>query len=238
MTTHPTPEALAEPDQQAFTMRDAEIWLDDSPFADDAKCLVLLRTLSAELAAARSENGTAGYAAKIEYLIAERDSLRARLDRAFGAAQEHFGEDCIRYKLSLFKNGRAMNVFPAEMDGKWYALQRADNDAHIGLCDTIASLRAEVERLQTLVGHLAVPVGHELVPVREIGLMRAELAGQSAAIGHLSTLVDEQRAMLAAAEPCLAIDTWGVPLEDGDSKLLDSIRAHLAAIAPPVAEGV
>ena len=84
----------------------------------------------------------------VRRLTAERDQLRARLDRAIGAAQKHFGEDCIRYKLSLFKNGRARNFFPPEMDGNWYAFQRADNDAHIGLCDTIDQLRAEVERLR------------------------------------------------------------------------------------------
>jgi cell division septum initiation protein DivIVA len=87
-------------------------------------------------------------AEKLALVEAERDQLRARLDRAIGAAQQHFGEDCIRYKLSLFKNGRARNFFPPEMDGNWYAFQRADNDAHIGLCDTIDQLRAEVERLR------------------------------------------------------------------------------------------
>lgn len=89
------------------------------------------------------ETAISTQAARIASLEAERDQLRSRLDRAIGAAQEHFGEDCIRYKLSLFKNGRARNFFPPEMDGNRYAFQRADNDAHIGLCDTIDQLRAE-----------------------------------------------------------------------------------------------
>ena len=104
-------------------------------------------------------------AARIASLEAERDQLRARLDRAIGAAQKHFGEDCIRYKLSLFKNGRARNFFPPEMDGNWYAFQRADNDAHIGLCDTIDQLRAEVERLRKDGERMGCPPeGYQLVP--------------------------------------------------------------------------
>lgn len=80
-----------------------------------------------------------------EALQREVDNLRARLDRAITAAEEHFGEDAIRYKLSLFKNGRASNYFPQEFDGKWFAFQRADNDAHVGLCDRINQLVAERE---------------------------------------------------------------------------------------------
>lgn len=97
--------------------------------------------------------GTANAAAStIRRLVAEREAdrrelayLRARIDRAIKAAEEHFGEDAIRYKLSLFKNGRASNYFPQEFDGKWFAFQRADDDAHIGLCDRINQLEAERE---------------------------------------------------------------------------------------------
>jgi hypothetical protein len=89
---------------------------------------------------------------KLSDVIAEREAdrrevenLRARLDRAIKAAEEHFGEDAIRYKLSLFKNGRASNYFPQEFDGRWFAFQRADNDAHVGLCDRINQLESERE---------------------------------------------------------------------------------------------
>ena len=75
----------------------------------------------------------------------ELENLRGRLDRAIKAAEEHFGEDAIRYKLSLFKNGRASNYFPQEFDGRWFAFQRADNDAHVGLCDRINQLESERE---------------------------------------------------------------------------------------------
>jgi hypothetical protein len=80
-----------------------------------------------------------------EALQREVENLRARLDRAIKAAKEHFGEGAIRYKLSLFKNGRASNYFPQEFNGKWFAFQRADNDAHVGLCDRINQLVAERE---------------------------------------------------------------------------------------------
>lgn len=86
--------------------------------------------------------------AALDKLTAERDEARAahdglaaRLDRAVKAAEEVFGADAIRYKLSLFKNGRAMNHFPQHMDGGWFAFQRAEDDAHIGLCDEIVRLR-------------------------------------------------------------------------------------------------
>lgn len=78
---------------------------------------------------------------------AERDRLRARLDRAINAAVEHFGEDAIRYKFSLTKSGKVMQEFPRHMDGHWYALQRADDDAHVGLSLRCAEAEAERDRL-------------------------------------------------------------------------------------------
>lgn len=80
----------------------------------------------------------------VRAVVAERDNIRSRLDRAIRAAEEHFGEEAIRYKLSLFANGRARNVFPQRVDGHWFALQRADNDAHMGL--SLRCLEAEAER--------------------------------------------------------------------------------------------
>jgi len=79
--------------------------------------------------------------------IAERDRLAERLDRAIRAAEEHFGEDAIRHKLSLFKNGRARNVFPQQMDGQWFSFQRADNDAHVGLALRCAEAEQDRDRL-------------------------------------------------------------------------------------------
>lgn len=86
----------------------------------------------------------------LERQEAELANLRARLDRAVKAAEEHFGEDAIRYKLSLFQNGRARNVFPSHMDGKWFAFQRADNDAHVGLALRCAELVAACENARDI----------------------------------------------------------------------------------------
>lgn len=95
--------------------------------------------------------------------VAEIDALRCALDaaqaearrerewhdRVLKSAQEVFGEDCIRYKLSLFKNGRARNYFPANIDGHWFALQRAEDDAHMGLVAMVEALRAELAANQS-----------------------------------------------------------------------------------------
>jgi hypothetical protein len=85
--------------------------------------------------------------------------LRARIDRAVKAAEDVFGDSAIRYKLSLFKNGRAMNYFPAHMDGGWFAFQRAEDDAHIGLCDQIVGLRAELAALKAVAPAAGLVVG-------------------------------------------------------------------------------
>jgi len=81
----------------------------------------------------------------------ERDNLRARMDRAVKAAEEHFGEDAIRYKFSLNKRGWLMTTFPQHMDGNWYALQRADDDAHIGLALRCKEAETEVQALRRAV---------------------------------------------------------------------------------------
>ena len=78
---------------------------------------------------------------EVARLTKERDAANARIDRAVKAAEEVFGIDAIRYKLSLFKNGRARNYFPEHMDGGWFAFQRAEDDAHVGLCHEIVRLR-------------------------------------------------------------------------------------------------
>lgn len=50
--------------------------------------------------------------------------------------------------------------------------------------------------------------------------------------------VAEQRDLLVEAERQLSHDDFGIPLEDGDSKLLDSIRAHLQKVAQPEVQEV
>lgn len=111
----------------------------------NATAAELRRLHDVEVEAQRTERNRDMWKAQCHSQASELANLRARLDRAIKAAEEHFGEDAIRYKLSLFKNGRASNYFPQEFDGKWFALQRADNDAHVGLCDRINQLVAERE---------------------------------------------------------------------------------------------
>ena len=86
-------------------------------------------------------------AAELRRLSAENEALRFRLDGAVKAAEEVFGQKAIRYKFSLDEDGRPYASFPPEMDGRWFALQPAEDDAHIGLCDELVRLRAQMEAL-------------------------------------------------------------------------------------------
>lgn len=63
----------------------------------------------------------------------------------------------------------------------------------------------------------------------------ATLAGLESSIGHLSAIVDQQRALLAEVEDVFGRDERGIPFEDGESSLIDKVRAHLACIAAPQA---
>ena len=57
----------------------------------------------------------------------------------------------------------------------------------------------------------------------------ATMAGLEASINILSQLVDEQRQLLAEVDAVFGVDAHGVVFEDGDSALIDRVRAHLAA---------
>lgn len=61
----------------------------------------------------------------------------------------------------------------------------------------------------------------------------AEIAGLRSAVAHLSNLVDEQRKLLVDVEDICGRDGFGDPFEDGESSLIDRVRAHLAMTAPP-----
>jgi len=61
----------------------------------------------------------------------------------------------------------------------------------------------------------------------------ATIAGLESSIGILSTLVDEQRQLLGECEAVFGRDDLGLPFEDGDSALIDRVRAHLAATNSP-----
>ena len=61
----------------------------------------------------------------------------------------------------------------------------------------------------------------------------ATIAGLESAVYHLSTLVDQQRALLAESEDVFGRDGHGGRYEDGECGLIDRIRAHLEMTAPP-----
>lgn len=57
-----------------------------------------------------------------------------------------------------------------------------------------------------------------------------EIAGMQSAIGHLSRLVGEQRALLVEVEDVCGRDGLGGTLEDGESELIDKVRRHLGML--------
>lgn len=144
--------------EKSFEVGRAAITKHSAEVLDDAE---LVRAMAEAFEAVHGDaidlRPVAAMLRRIPALEAERDTYRARLDRAIAAAEEHFGEDAIRYKLSLFKNGRARNIFPDSMDGRWVALQRADNDAHIGLSLRVAEAEAERDQLRAEIKALKDP---------------------------------------------------------------------------------
>lgn len=66
-------------------------------------------------------------------------------EKIIKASEQAYGESAIRYKFSLTKNGKCMNTFPKEIDGRWFALVPADDDGHIGHIARIAELTRELE---------------------------------------------------------------------------------------------
>lgn len=83
----------------------------------------------------------------------------------------------------------------------------------------------------------AAPVAQQHVPEADCGNIKAQqpqadeatAAGFEASINILSQLVDEQRQLLAEVDAVFGADEHGIVFEDGDSALIDRVRAHLAA---------
>lgn len=57
----------------------------------------------------------------------------------------------------------------------------------------------------------------------------ATLAGLVSAVGHLSALVDQMRALLVEVEDVCGHDDHGFEFEDGESEIIDKVRAMLGA---------
>ena len=70
-------------------------------------------------------------------------------------------------------------------------------------------------------------------PAQQESIDGATLAGLHASISILSRLVDQQRRLLVEVEDICGRDGHGGRLEDGESELIDKVRANLAAIAEP-----
>lgn len=62
---------------------------------------------------------------------------------------------------------------------------------------------------------------------------RALVAGLRADVENLIDLVQEQRALLVEVEDVCGRDGHGGEIEDGESSLIDKVRAHLATMAMP-----
>lgn len=66
--------------------------------------------------------------------------------------------------------------------------------------------------------------------VDDLEIQNASLESE---VFHLSTLCDEQRAILVDVEMECGTDAYGAEFEDGDSKIIDRVRAHLAMLTAP-----
>lgn len=66
-------------------------------------------------------------------------------EKIIKASEQAYGKNAIRYKFSLTKNGKVMNTFPKEIDGRWFALVPAEDDGHIGHVARIAELERQLE---------------------------------------------------------------------------------------------
>lgn len=56
----------------------------------------------------------------------------------------------------------------------------------------------------------------------------ATIAGLQSAVSHLSALFDEFRALLVEVDDVCGRDGYGGPLEDGESEIIDKVRAALS----------
>lgn len=61
---------------------------------------------------------------------------------------------------------------------------------------------------------------------------RATIAGLESAVSHLSALFDEFRALLVEVDDVCGRDGHGGPLEDGESEIIDKVRAALSMTEP------
>lgn len=140
MTTHPTPEALAEPEQLTAKLMAVHKWHSDGQPTTFSEAADLIRTLSAELAAARAEAATEralSFRDQVAQLEAERDSLRAEVERLrpkWEPIETATEEDEKNHQAWLLVDGAVVRGYYIEIpfqeyrdgDGFWLGQQDAD----------------------------------------------------------------------------------------------------------------
>ena len=82
-----------------------------------------------------------------------------------------------------------------------------------------------------------VPAGAQSAPSHALD-DNATIAGLESAVTHLSVLLDSFRALLVEVNDVCGRDGHGGPLEEGESEIIDKVRAAISMTeAPPCAKG-
>ena len=115
---------------------------------NDTSTMSLIHVLARAIEAAATEpllQRIAELEANEKVLLAQVQGHTQWREKIIKASEQAYGESAIRYKFSLTKNGKCMNTFPKEIDGRWFALVPAEDDGHIGHVARIAELERQLE---------------------------------------------------------------------------------------------
>ncbi|MGL5117576.1 MAG: hypothetical protein ACRC7C_19865 [Beijerinckiaceae bacterium] len=104
------------------------------------------------------------------------------------------------------------------------------------LASRVRELEAEVLDQCRLNGMGAERESALIGRVRDLERNSATIAGLECAVGHLSAMVEKQLRLLLEVEQVCGRDAYGMEFEDGDSELIDKVRAHLDATTDPDAD--
>lgn len=96
------------------------------------------------------------------------------------------------------------------------------------IAGNVSNWRAQEQAMRELIAAALADARRD-----EAEQMKAESAGREHAIGHLSALVETQRLLLVDVEDICGRDGHGGQFEDGESEIIDRVRAHLATMAEP-----
>ena len=168
----------------------------------------------------------------------ERDELRAELKEVrYGVAVAHDVINTLRAKIEQMERQEPVAwgafYFGGKLNGKRYA--QCDTEAQIDkyILDRHRSDDSNTFRKAAL---YALP-GAQPAPSHAFD-DNATIAGLESAVTHLSVLLDSFRALLVEVNDVCGRDGHGGPLEDGESEIIDKVRAALSMTeAPPCAKG-